>query len=676
FWRVWLLLAGPLTPVVVWYFTVHRAPVHSAPTELGLFALALSGFVLVLARLQLVSGDLARQRQLTEALASALSTLREQQEALEISAAVIEATKEAVIVTTVDGEVVQWNPAAEHVYGVPRNEALGESLAGLYQPQTPHVLGELLDKARSEGHAYFEKPALRKDGAEILVSGSISAISNGAGNVTHFVEISRDVTEAARLRVQLEDSERELQEAQRIGGIGSWSWDVVAGEVAWSEEMYRLLAVQPQRFTPSLDVDLVHPEDRSLIQQGLQAILGGADVELPDYRIVRHDGRVVWLRPRCHVQRDGRGVAQRLLGTMQDVTASKLAEQELCEQRDRLAIYGAIVESTDDAVIVTSSDGKVIAWNRGAAGLYGYTAEEVLGRHITSVMSAQQKTRYGEIMQLMKENRHVRIESLDVHKDGSPLITSVAISHVGSEDGRPTALVGIARDVTDAKRSEQRLKERLRREREFAGNASHQLRTPLTALRLRIEDVSQWPGLSAEVRDELVASLADINRLSNTIAGLLTFSRLGNYGCDDPVELSVIVREAAERWRSSSGECGRMVRLGAMEPVMMFVPRDSVRQVLDVLVENAILHGAGEITLEGLVDGACVRVRVRDEGQGIAAVDRERVFTRGYRRSGSPGEGIGLSLARELAQSMGARLEVAATSMTAFDLVVPRAPSA
>lgn len=213
-----------------------------------------------------------------------------------------------------------------------------------------------------------------------------------------------------------------------------------------------------------------------------------------------------------------------------------------------------------------------------------------------------------------------------------------------------------------------RLAETLRRERQFASNVSHQLRTPLTALQLRIEDVSRWPGLAAEVRDELVASLADVGRLSNIVTGLLTFSRLGSFGPGDPVELSELARAAAEKWRSLAMKHGRRLRLGTIEPVMVFVPRDGVYQVLDVLIENAILHGEGEITIEAL-DGDQLRVRVGDEGEGIAPADRERIFARHFRGNHSSGEGIGLSLARELAQSMGARLEVAATPTTAFDLI-------
>jgi diguanylate cyclase (GGDEF)-like protein/PAS domain S-box-containing protein len=129
-------------------------------------------------------------------------------------------------------------------------------------------------------------------------------------------------------------------------------------------------------------------------------------------------------------------------------------------QREDLARYATIVNSTDDSIIAVSMDGAIVDWNRGAERLYGYTREEVLGEPLAMIISPSRQVE--ATMSVVAERGHATIESVDLRKDGSTVHTSVTISAIRDEAGAVTAMVGIARDVSDRWRAEQQAEQAAR----------------------------------------------------------------------------------------------------------------------------------------------------------------------------------------------------------------------
>jgi signal transduction histidine kinase len=215
-----------------------------------------------------------------------------------------------------------------------------------------------------------------------------------------------------------------------------------------------------------------------------------------------------------------------------------------------------------------------------------------------------------------------------------------------------------------------RIAELVAREREFSANVSHQLRTPLTALRLRIEEAGLQSGSDGR-RAVLDAALVEADRLEATIGALLAHARQAS-GPTGPVDLGAVAREHAATWRPVFARAGRAleVEVGGGGAVARS-SRATVGQILDVLLDNALHHGAGptHVRIGGDERSACVWVG--DAGPGIPAADRERIFERGASRL--EGTGIGLHLARTLAQGDGGSLRVADGSRTGFELRLPPA---
>jgi two-component system, OmpR family, sensor kinase len=200
-----------------------------------------------------------------------------------------------------------------------------------------------------------------------------------------------------------------------------------------------------------------------------------------------------------------------------------------------------------------------------------------------------------------------------------------------------------------------RLGRSLRAQREFVANASHQLRTPLTGLRLRLEAAAAKtddPG----VRDELGSAEHETERLARLLAELLTLAGERERPAAQPVDVGEVAAGAYERWRRPARRSGHLLEVEEGDPVEVRASAEDVAAMLDNLIENAMRYSpaGGRVTIGWIHDGKRVRIGVEDEGPGIDESERERVFERFYRgsasRGGEDGTGLGLNVVEALAR--------------------------
>jgi signal transduction histidine kinase len=227
----------------------------------------------------------------------------------------------------------------------------------------------------------------------------------------------------------------------------------------------------------------------------------------------------------------------------------------------------------------------------------------------------------------------------------------------GSSEQREVALA--FNDMTE------RLSESLAAQRDFVGNASHQLRTPLTGLRLRLE-AATLKARDPELARELAAAEREAERLGRLLTALLTLAREGERPTlRAPTDLRDAVEHAVERWQTRAADAGlRLASVGNGDGRARAAEED-IAIVLDNLVENAILYSlpGTTVTIEAGIGDGRAYVAVADEGPGIAPDEHEAVFERfrrGSAAAGVAGTGLGLAIVRALARRWGGSATIAA----------------
>ncbi|MFF4954401.1 ATP-binding protein [Streptomyces chattanoogensis] len=222
-------------------------------------------------------------------------------------------------------------------------------------------------------------------------------------------------------------------------------------------------------------------------------------------------------------------------------------------------------------------------------------------------------------------------------------------------------------DVLDA--SAERIARMLTAERRLAADASHQLRTPLTALSMRLEEITLTDDPDT-VKEEATIALAQVERLTDVVQRLLTNSRDPRTGSAVAFDLDEVVKQQVEEWRPAYRSAGRAIVRSGKKGLRAVGTPGAVAQVLATLIENSLMHGAGTVALRTRVTGNQAVVEVTDAGPGVPPDLGSRVFERTV--SGRNSTGLGLAVARDLAEADGGRLELLQQHPPVFALFLAR----
>jgi signal transduction histidine kinase len=339
---------------------------------------------------------------------------------------------------------------------------------------------------------------------------------------------------------------------------------------------------------------------------------------------------------------------------------------------DRLA-------GTDRQIIVRETNGRIVT---GGA--------RIVGRHLVGTATVE---RHGVVTVSVPARDTERRELLAVLVVAGLALTGIAVAVglaivVARRLGRPVRELahasgrlgagdfsvrsprsGIAEldaVATALDQSATRIDDLVRAEREMATNASHQLRTPLTALRLRLEELASVSD--AAMRGEAEAALAQADRLAVTIDEMLALARAHAQADLSAVDISRLVSDRVDTWRVPARREQRSIELRADPGCEAIVSAPALVQAIDALIDNALRHGSGAVQIVVAQRARHVEVTIEDEGPGIPAAAAATVFERHVSLRG--GTGVGLALARSLVESSGGRLELTDPARARFRMLL------
>jgi PAS domain S-box-containing protein len=328
----------------------------------------------------------------------------------------------------------------------------------------------------------------------------------------------------------------------------------------------------------------------------------------------------------------------------------------------------AIVDSSDDAIIGKTLDGTIVSWNPGAERIYGYRAEEVIGRSISILVPADHPDELPVILERLRKGERIdHYETVRLHKDGKRITVSVTISPVRDEAGRIVGASAVARDITA---QQEAIKEAMRLREEFISIAAHELRTPLATVLARLQLAERRLSRPAvdlpTVLRDIVLVRQSTERFRALLDRLLDISRISS----GRLELEKADTDVAELVRSVSSAfaetSGHLIRVDSPQPPEATrASLDAVRmdEVITNLLDNALKYGgpSDPIDVDVRADGARVSFAVRDRGPGIAPDQRERIF-QPFERGDTkmPGVGLGLHVSREIVLLHGGTIAVEA----------------
>ena len=521
----------------------------------------------------------------------------------------------------------------------------------------------------------------RTEGQRIL-SVTFIPIRNVAGKITQIVSFNEDITERYQAKEELRTSEERFRQV-----ISSISDHIYVSKVDDKGHRINLYLsphieamtgyphqkfIEDWRFWPD---NVIHPDDRAAAAAQAEQLACGNDSEV-EYRLVRADGKVIWVRDRARVKVEGNSKV--IYALVSDITAHKLVElerewltnelrdinQTLDERvRSRTAELQAILDGAGEGVVVTDLDGVIQYVNPALEQLTGYNEADALGNTPRLWSSRRyEKAFYGQMWQTIRAGHTWRGEVINRRKDGSYYHALLTITPIRGPDGQPFGFVGLQNDITPFKEMD-RLKS------EFISTAAHELRTPLTSIQ-GFSEILLTRDLDEERETRYLNFInQQAKALAAIIDDLLDLSRLEAKQsfeiANELIDLKEIVEQTIFGFRENNPDHNYHITGPEVWPLVQGDPA-KLAQLFKNLFSNATKYSpdGGDVELKTTVESqySLLHLALNDQGVGMTPEQLDHIFDRFYRADASNtaigGTGLGMAISHLIVEGHGGKIWV------------------
>ena len=328
-------------------------------------------------------------------------------------------------------------------------------------------------------------------------------------------------------------------------------------------------------------------------------------------------------------------------------------------------LLAAIVESSTDAIVSKDLNGYVTSWNHSAELIFGYTAEEMIGKHITTIIPPELQEEEPRILAKIRAGERIEhFETVRVRKSGERIDVSLTVSPIRDARGNIIGAAKIARNITEQKRLQAALHtaERLASVGRLAATVAHEINNPLEAVTNLIYLAKQEPEIGETALRYLKSADEELARVAHIAQQTLGFYR----DWSEPVRVDVrsVVEDVLRVYERKLRYKDLQVTFKIPEELSLHTWRGELKQALSNLVSNAIdaSYAGGKLVITARVwrtqqtSTAGVRISIADFGVGIPQQSREQIFTPFFTSKRDMGTGLGLWITKELLEKRGGRL--------------------
>ena len=485
----------------------------------------------------------------------------------------------------------------------------------------------------------------------------------------------------ARVKLHLELSKRRRDSRGQAAPLadtalmGTWDVNLLTGEAFWSPGLFSLLGYAPEECAPSRDAwqDRIHPEDLPVIVEEWEAAIANRSSYQFEYRIVLPNGTSRWVEAKGRFYFDATGKPYRDLGSVQDITAQKteqdaqlpILQSERLGQRQRQALEERLTEAatqaelldlvTDGALICDTAH-RITYWNRAAERLYGWSAEEAVGRDVSVLLQTEYPIPFVELLATLEERGRWEGELVHINRYGIRVVVHSRWIHKRGERGEFKGWLEINSDITQQRQAEEmarRLSGRILQlqddeRRRIARELHDSLGQYLAMLKITLDRGER--GQAGSAVQEAFRQCSQI--VDQCISETRTMSHLLHPPLLDESGLLSAVRWYVEGFATRSGIEVQM-NLPPSIPRLLKEIETTLFRILQESLTNVHRHsGSKKVNVDIFYDAHTVSLRVRDFGKGIPLSS-----IRSFRDRGA-GMGVGLGGMRERVRELGGVLRI------------------
>jgi PAS domain S-box-containing protein len=569
---------------------------------------------------------------------------------------------------------IEVNESMCIMLGYSRDEIVGLSVDDVHPKEDLPAVRSLFEKQlRGDISLATEVPMLRKDGSVFYAD--INATHVTLGGKQCLVGVFRDITKRKKADTALREREKQLAASQRIAHVGSWAHNLTTGQVVWSDELFRLLGLDPKTDPADFKMffDMIHPEDRPALKKAIDETVQTGKHFSIDYRFNLRDGRTRILHAQAELIRDESGTQIILSGTGQDITEHKLAEEKIRRSEEFIR---SILDTVDEGFIVIDRDFRILTANNAYCGQVGESCDSVIGRHCYEISHKTLRPCYEEgeecaVRQVFETGEpHT---ALHKHPDakGSILYVETKAFPIKDSTGAVTSVIETVNNITEKHllEEEQLKTQKLEAIGTLAGGIAHDFNNLL-------QGVFGYISMAKMTMNQKERSLAMLEQAEkalhmsvNLTTQLLTFSK-GGRPVKKKIQLKSVIENSVRFALSGSNVDFRI----KFDDNLWAVDGDEgqIGQVVQNIVLNAdqAMPAGGTIVIAArnvraphkglpvlLAEGQYVEISVKDYGIGIPEQYLSRLFDP-YFTTKEKGSGLGLATSYSIIKNHGGLIDV------------------